>query len=79
MFIPSSNLTVFGKWGLGDFNTTGYPLNQGFETFVGQAAQVACHNWYVPRGFGSSFRVSARPPNDAHIRRVVVFLPVYRR
>ena len=31
---------ISGKWGLGDFNTTGYPLNQGFDTFVGQDSQV---------------------------------------
>lgn len=36
---------VFGKWGLGDFGTSGYPLNQGFDTFIGQDSQVACHNW----------------------------------
>ena len=34
------------KWGLGDFNTTGYPLEQGFDVFVGQDSQVACHNWW---------------------------------
>eukprot|EP00750_Incisomonas_marina_P025017 INCI529.1.p1 GENE.INCI529.1~~INCI529.1.p1 ORF type:complete len:514 (-),score=67.48 INCI529.1:1737-3278(-) len=37
---------LFGKWGLGDFNTTGYPLEQGFDVFVGQDSQVACHNWW---------------------------------
>ena len=37
--------TVFGKWGLGNFGTTGYPLSQGFDTFIGQDSQVACHNW----------------------------------
>ena len=37
---------IVGKWGLGDFNTTGYPLEQGFDYYVGQASQVACHDWY---------------------------------
>eukprot|EP00049_Salpingoeca_infusionum_P008371 m.136398 g.136398 ORF g.136398 m.136398 type:complete len:626 (+) comp13994_c1_seq1:187-2064(+) len=37
---------ILGKWGLGNFNTTGYPLVQGFDDFVGQDSQVACHNWY---------------------------------
>ncbi|XP_065193591.1 arylsulfatase F-like [Sycon ciliatum] len=37
---------IVGKWGLGDFNTTGYPLEQGFDHYIGQASQVACHNWY---------------------------------
>eukprot|EP00729_Bicosta_minor_P005062 gene5062-26935_t len=35
-----------GKWGLGNFGTTGYPLQQGFDWFVGQDTQVGCHNWY---------------------------------
>ena len=34
------------KWGLGNFGTTGYPLQQGFDWFVGQDTQVGCHNWY---------------------------------
>ena len=37
---------VVGKWGLGDFNSTGYPLAQGFDYYVGQASQMDCHNWY---------------------------------
>eukprot|EP01059_Diplonema_ambulator_P029375 TRINITY_DN4877_c0_g1_i1.p1 TRINITY_DN4877_c0_g1~~TRINITY_DN4877_c0_g1_i1.p1 ORF type:complete len:494 (+),score=155.67 TRINITY_DN4877_c0_g1_i1:37-1518(+) len=37
---------LVGKWGLGDFNTTGYPLAQGFDYFIGQDSQVACHDWY---------------------------------
>ena len=37
---------LFGKWGLGNYASSGYPLSQGFGTFVGQDAQGACHNWY---------------------------------
>ena len=37
---------LFGKWGLGNFSTSGYPLAVGFDTFVGQDTQVGCHNWY---------------------------------
>ena len=40
------NTALIGKWGLGDFNTTGYPLAQGFDYFIGQDSQVSCHNWY---------------------------------
>jgi arylsulfatase A len=36
---------LIGKWGLGNFGTTGYPLNQGFDVFVGQDTQVGCHDW----------------------------------
>jgi arylsulfatase A-like enzyme len=35
-----------GKWGLGNFGTTGYPNAQGFDKFVGQDTQVGCHDWY---------------------------------
>lgn len=34
---------IVGKWGLGNFGTTGYPLNQGYDYFVGQDTQVGCH------------------------------------
>lgn len=37
---------LVGKWGLGDFNSSGYPLAQGFDYFVGQDSQVGCHDWY---------------------------------
>lgn len=37
---------LVGKWGLGNFGTTGYPLAQGFDYFVGQDSQVGCHDWY---------------------------------
>jgi arylsulfatase A-like enzyme len=58
---------LFGKWGLGDFNTTGYPLEQGFDIFIGQDSQVACHNWYpakIQNGTnGSSILLSNEFPN----------------
>ena len=37
---------IVGKWGLGNFGTTGYPLAQGFDYYVGQDTQVGCHDWY---------------------------------
>lgn len=37
---------LVGKWGLGNFGSTGYPLAMGFDEFIGQDSQVACHNWY---------------------------------
>merc|ERR1719262_1297516 len=37
---------LMGKWGLGDHGSTGYPLNQGFDEFIGQDSQVGCHDWY---------------------------------
>jgi uncharacterized sulfatase len=38
--------TVVGKWGLGNFGTSGYPLAQGYDYYVGQDTQVGCHDWY---------------------------------
>lgn len=40
------NTGIVGKWGLGDFGTSGYPLEQGYEYYVGQASQSGCHDWY---------------------------------
>ena len=37
---------MFGKWGLGRLGTTGEPLEQGFDEFVGYTNQVAAHNYY---------------------------------
>jgi arylsulfatase A-like enzyme len=37
---------LIGKWGLGDFGTTGYPTNQSWSGFYGYDSQVACHDWY---------------------------------
>jgi len=36
----------FGKWGLGDAETTGVPTRQGFEQFFGYLHQVHAHFYY---------------------------------
>ncbi len=36
----------FGKWGLGDINTTGVPWLQGFDEFFGYLHQVHAHYFY---------------------------------
>ncbi|MCG8310115.1 MAG: arylsulfatase [Cytophagales bacterium] len=38
-----------GKWGLGKPGSTGYPLNKGFDYFVGYATHIAAHNYYPGR------------------------------
>jgi hypothetical protein len=43
---PADTTALIGKWGLGNFGTTGYPNAQGFDLFTGQDTQVGCHNWY---------------------------------
>ena len=35
-----------GKWGLGKLGSTGYPLDKGFDYFVGYDTHVAAHNYY---------------------------------
>jgi arylsulfatase A len=37
---------VFGKWGLGDIDTTGMPTKQGFDEFFGYLHQVHAHYYY---------------------------------
>ena len=40
------NTACFGKWGLGPQGKSGYPLNQGFDEFVGYDTHRAAHNYY---------------------------------
>lgn len=57
--LPSSSVTIaelckkqgyrtalIGKWGLGEENTEGHPLNQGFDFFYGYLNQVHAHNHF---------------------------------
>src|SRR5690606_3626467 len=57
--LPTEELTVaellhqrgyataaIGKWGLGQFGTTGDPLEQGFDFFYGYNCQRHAHNHY---------------------------------
>ena len=37
---------MFGKWGLGDIETTGVPWKQGFDEFFGYLHQVHAHFYY---------------------------------
>lgn len=39
---------VFGKWGIGDFGTTGAPDRHGVDRFYGYTDQKACHTYYPP-------------------------------
>lgn len=55
---------LVGKWGLGDFGTSGYPLQQGFDYYVGQDSQVACHDWYPTTVNNNTLQ--RQPLNDKH-------------
>lgn len=37
---------MFGKWGLGELDSPGHPLSQGFDTFFGYLNQTHAHNYY---------------------------------
>ena len=37
---------IFGKWGLGFPGSSGDPLNQGFDSFMGYNCQRLAHNYY---------------------------------
>lgn len=37
---------LIGKWGLGNEETSGNPLNQGFDSYYGYLDQVLAHNYY---------------------------------
>jgi arylsulfatase A len=38
---------LFGKWGLGEFGTTGHPNDKGFSEFAGYLNQIRAHNAYT--------------------------------
>jgi arylsulfatase A-like enzyme len=37
---------LFGKWGLGEAGSTGFPNRQGFDEFFGYVNQTHAHNYY---------------------------------
>jgi len=39
---------AFGKWGMGSFESTGSPLKQGFDHFLGITSQWVAHSHYPP-------------------------------
>ena len=39
---------AFGKWGMGSFESTGNPLKQGFDRFLGVTSQWVAHSHYPP-------------------------------
>ena len=39
---------AFGKWGMGSFESSGSPLKQGFDRFLGVTSQWVAHSHYPP-------------------------------
>ncbi len=51
---------LIGKWGLGEPETTGHPLQQGFDDFFGYTDQVHAHNYYPEFLWRNTNRVALR-------------------
>ncbi|MFZ9938551.1 MAG: arylsulfatase [Luteolibacter sp.] len=54
---------VFGKWGMGFFDTTGSPLKQGFDRFFGYNCQRHAHS-YFPTYLYDNHQSFLLPGND---------------
>lgn len=55
---------AFGKWGLGNHDTEGNPLQHGFDVFFGYHDQVLAHNSYPEYLFHNNEKVSLS--NEVH-------------
>lgn len=49
---------MFGKWGLGNMESEGNPLKQGFDQFHGFICQRLAHNYYPPRLWKNAERIT---------------------
>lgn len=47
----------FGKWGMGFINTSGDPLNQGFDEFFGYNCQSEAHSYHPDHLWNNSKRI----------------------
>lgn len=54
---------LFGKWGLGEEGSTGYPTRQGFDEFYGYTNQHHAHNYYPTYLLDGDKRVALRNVN----------------
>ena len=79
--IPCSEITIgellqqndyvngaFGKWGLGGPDSSGVPLQQGFDQFFGYLCQSQAHSYYPPflRVNDSLIELNNNPPVPGH-------------
>ncbi|MEZ6073879.1 MAG: arylsulfatase [Pirellulales bacterium] len=55
---------LFGKWGLGEYETTGVPYRQGFDEFFGYLHQIHAHFYYPPYLWHGEQRYEL--PGNAH-------------
>ncbi|MRG45521.1 sulfatase-like hydrolase/transferase [Chitinophaga sp. SYP-B3965] len=72
---------MFGKWGLGEENTTGAPELHGFDAFYGYLNQTHAHHYYTNRLFeiqnGKTVRVeldSTQYSDELIIQKALTFI-----
>lgn len=62
---------AFGKWGLGEYGTTGAPDKHGIDTFYGYTDHKACHSYYPPFLWDNDQKhIINDPPIPGHLPRV---------
>ena len=61
---------AIGKWGLGNFGTTGDPNCQGFDLFFGYNCQAHAHSFYPAHLWsnGRKVKLANHPPVPGHAR-----------
>ena len=57
-----------GKWGMGQFDTSGSPLKTGFDHFYGYNSQIHAHSYFPTYLFNDDRRVEL-PENEGGARR----------
>ena len=59
---------IFGKWGLGNMQSTGNPMKQGFDRFFGYNCQGHAHSYYPATLWSdnSTFSLGNVPPIPGH-------------
>ncbi|MEX2579980.1 MAG: arylsulfatase [Verrucomicrobiales bacterium] len=59
---------IFGKWGLGNMDSTGNPLKQGFDRFFGYNCQTHAHSYYPATLWDdeNTFSLGNVPPVPGH-------------
>lgn len=57
---------AFGKWGMGDYGTTGAPDKQGIEYFMGYTDHRMCHTFYPPFLWRNGSKVPLNAPSETY-------------
>ena len=58
-----------GKWGMGQFDTTGSPLKKGFDHFYGYNGQIQAHEYFPPELYLNDQRIEL-PENKNGAKKI---------